>query len=87
MKFIIMPIVRFTYVIICFAMMPLIVFCEGFLTLWHWDKKYLIDVYEEFTQRFLTQKKPVKIGEMYYVYKNAWDYLRQKKTFKVKTVA
>ena len=67
MKHILIPAGRVVYVIICFAMLPIIAFFESVLAMWHWDKKYLIHIYEAYTQRFYTQEEHVRVGEMYFV--------------------
>ena len=84
MKYIIIPIARVVVVLFVFLLLPIIIIAEGVLSLWHWDVKHIMDVYTTLTEEFSSEDKYVSVGETYYVYKNAWDYIRQKKTYKIK---
>lgn len=84
MKYLLLPIIRVFWVFVAFLYLPILVLFEGALSLWHWDIKYLKDLYIAYTQNFIISDEFETRDGRYYVYKNCWDYIILKKTYKNK---
>ena len=84
MKYIILPIIRAVLTIILLStVLSAFILVFSMLALWHWDKSWLNPVSHIIKEEFIVQWW-VPEGNEYWIYKSPWDYIRGKKTFKVK---
>ncbi len=84
MKYIIIPIVRFLYVLIAFLFAPFLFCVFAIGALWDWDKVYFKNFGLLFTENFECESRIVNIGEQFYIYRNPWDFLIKKKTYRTR---
>jgi hypothetical protein len=82
MKYIILPVLKFLFVVFALLFFPVSYLCGMLLSFWHWDMYYISEAcdcyFKGFVKECIIDKK---VGEKYYVYMTPWDYLISKKTF------
>lgn len=88
MKYIALPLIitllRVVVVVSCVFFIPLFFAAATLEVLWDWNLKGYKDFKESITEEFYVQSEPVEVGEQFYVYRNIWDFIINKKTYRIK---